>query len=580
MKRYLALCLFLLLFLTACTGSLTTTDADPLLSTPSSPVISTPVTEGEATETTPVLTLSTSIPVTVPSTPSLTVPVTPSATTPVTPSVTVPATSSPDIPDTPIDPDCHKDTDDNGTCDLCGTTVIVIVDFYNINDIHGKFKDSETQIGVDELSTYLKQQNERDDHTVFLSTGDTWQGSSESNLTEGLIFTDWMNAMGFVGMTLGNHEYDWGSASIKKNAAAAEFPLLAINVFDRATDERVSYAAPSVTVKRGGATIGIIGAIGDCYSSIASDKSADVYFKTGSSLTALVKAESDRLRAAGADLIVYAIHDGYGSSKSSVTSLASREFASYYDTSLSNGYVDLVFEGHSHQRYVLRDEYGVYHLQGGGDNRAITHAEVSVNIANGKRAVTEAEYVYTSVYESLSDDPIVAELLKKYESLIAKGDEILGLNRSFKSSKTLCQLVADLYYEFGEEVWGDDYTLALAGAFLQARSPYEIPAGNVTYSQLQMIFPFDNQIVLCSIKGKDLRRVFYESPHSSYYMHYSDYGDSLWSNINDNATYYVITDTYSSTYARNNMTEIERYPEGFYARDLLAEYIRQGGMAS
>jgi len=42
----------------------------------------------------------------------------------------------------------------------------------------------------------------------------------------------------------------------------------------------------------------------------------------------------------------------------------------------------------------------------------------------------------------------------------------------------------------------------------------------------------------------------------------------------------VITDTYSSTYARNNMTEIERYPEGFYARDLLAEYIRQGGMAS
>ena len=33
--------------------------------------------------------------------------------------------------------------------------------------------------------------------------------------------------------------------------------------------------------------VGIIGAIGDCYSSIASDKVQDIYFKTGNDLTAL-----------------------------------------------------------------------------------------------------------------------------------------------------------------------------------------------------------------------------------------------------------------------------------------------------
>ncbi|MBQ7365011.1 MAG: bifunctional metallophosphatase/5'-nucleotidase, partial [Clostridia bacterium] len=441
-----------------------------------------------------------------------------------------------------------------------------------------KFKDSSTQVGVDELTTYLKNCRETDDHTVFLSSGDTWQGSSESNLTEGLIFTEWMNALGFVSMTLGNHEYDWGSDSIRKNAAIANFPMLAINIYDRSNSQRVDYVSSSVMIERGGAKVGIIGAIGDCYSSIAADKSEDVYFKTGNELTALVKAESEKLRAWGADFIVYSIHDGYGSSKSFVNTMSDSAFSSYYDTVLSDGYVDLVFEAHTHQNYVLRDSYGVYHLQGGGDNKGITHAEVGINIANGKTDVRLGEYLPTSRYEALEGDGLVDELLEKYRDEISRGDEVVGKNGSYKNSKVLCQTVADLYYQVGVDTWGRDYPIALAGAFIQARSPYNLAAGDVTYSQLQMIFPFDNQIVLCSILGKDLRRVFYESPHSSYYMHYSEYGETLWSNINDYATYYVITDTYSSTYRYNNMTEVARYAPDVFARDLLADYIARGLM--
>ena len=44
--------------------------------------------------------------------------------------------------DKPTNPDCHRDDDDNGICDLCYESVIVLIDFYTINDIHGKFKDS------------------------------------------------------------------------------------------------------------------------------------------------------------------------------------------------------------------------------------------------------------------------------------------------------------------------------------------------------------------------------------------------------------------------------------------------------
>ena len=212
--------------------------------------------------------------------------------------------------------------DDNrdDICDVCFQTVIVYIDFYSINDLHGKFVDSDTQIGVDELTTFLKKARQEDDYAFFLSAGDMWQGGAESNMTKGQIMTDWMNALDFTAMTIGNHEYDWGSQHIRANSQIAEFPFLAINIYDSATNERVDYCEPSVVVEAGGLQIGIIGAMGNHYTSIAPDKCADVYFKTGSQLTALVKEESTRLQAQGVDFIVYVIHSDQSDYDSTLSS--------------------------------------------------------------------------------------------------------------------------------------------------------------------------------------------------------------------------------------------------------------------
>jgi hypothetical protein len=40
----------------------------------------------------------------------------------------------------------------------------------------------------------------------------------------------------------------------------------------------------------------------------------------------------------------------------------------------------------------------------------------------------------------------------------------------------------------------------------------------------------------------------------------------------------VIVDSYTSTYAPNRLTEVARYKSGVYARDLLAEYVKAGGL--
>ena len=307
----------------------------------------------------------------------------------------------------------HVDAQNDGRCDLCDTIVIVTVDFFNVNDLHGKLADGENHPGVNEMTTYLKQQMSSNEHVVLTSSGDMWQGAAESNLTQGLIITDWMNAMGFSGMALGNHEYDWGSDPVRKNSEQAEFPMLAINVYDAATNTRVDYCDSSVLIDRGDIQIGIIGAIGDCYSSISAEKVQDIYFKTGDSLTQLVKAESESLRNQGADLIVYLIHDGYEQSNGgSTTNVHGGQLKYYYDIELSNGYVDLVFEGHTHQNYILKDEYGIYHLQGGGDNAGISHVEMSVNTANGSVKTRLAEHVGATASIPLAGDPIVDVLLQ------------------------------------------------------------------------------------------------------------------------------------------------------------------------
>lgn len=478
---------------------------------------------------------------------------------------------------TPSQSHTHTDEDDNGTCDGCQASVMTTFDFYVINDLHGKIADGDNHPGVDELTTYLEGAKIIDENVVILSAGDMWQGSAESNLTHGILTTDWMNHMGFVAMTLGNHEFDWGEELIEENAEFAEFPFLAINIYDRTTDTLVDYCQPSVMMDEDGIQIGIIGAIGDCYSSISAEQVQDVYFKTGGELSALVKAESDRLRQEGADFIIYVLHDGHGqSSSAAVTDISAGQLASYYDVALSDGYVDLVFEGHTHQQYLSVDQYGVYHLQNRGDNKGgICHVEVAFNTLTSSFAVTQQELISTDTYANFADDAIVQTLLDKYSDQLSVGTEILGTNSVCRSGDQLRQLVAELYYDVGMDTWGDEYEIVLGGGFISVRSPYDLYAGQVRYSDVLSLFPFDNDLVLCSIKGSDLLSKFINTNNRNYFICGDD---GLMKNIDRDETYYVVVDTYTSSYGPNRLTVVEEYEKGIYARDLLADYIAAGGL--
>ncbi len=329
------------------------------------------------------------------------------------------------------------------------------------------------------------------------------------------------------------------------------------------TEKEVDYCRPSVIVERGGARIGIIGAIGSLESSISGEFNKGLDFISGSALTALVQNEAKRLREdEDCDIIVYSLHSD----------------SDDYDYVLSNknsgsGYVDVVFEGHTHSSYTSVDSYGVVHIQAGAYNEAMSCVSFSFDIISGDYSLSGYNIISSSVYgnSSIPDDGSIDELYSKYFPLESPYTEVLGYNDVVRSSSELQALVCQLYLEFGTDEW-KDYNIILAGGKINTRTPGKLYAGKVTYADLFQLLPFDNSIILGKMKGSYVKSKFLNSNSLSYTAK-----ESL--NINSNEYYYIITDSYTAYYPSNNIEIIDTV-ENLYARDLLAAYVKDGRLGA
>lgn len=458
----------------------------------------------------------------------------------------------------------------------------VELDFYTMNDWHGNVLDSDLGAGIAKTAAFLKQKS-ADKNSIFISSGDMWQGSLESNSTRGALMTEWMESLNFAAMTIGNHEFDWGTKCIKDNMENYNVPILGINIIDRNTRQRPDYVKPSAVVERGGAKIGIIGAIGDCYGSISYSQVMDVEFLLDSSygghdLSDLVKAESTRLRQEeGCDFIVFSIH---GDTLHNDT---------YYNVELSSeGYVDVVLEGHKHVQTHYVDNGGVHHFQCEADSRLnINHFSVELDTKSDSYEITfnDGADVYSmndrSVY-LLDEDPATLSIINKYD--FSEYYKSLGYNSRARWRNELRQLCADLYLEAAQKKWADlAGEMVLAGGYISVRGTGELPVGSVSYAMLYTLFPFDNDILLARISGYALKVVYFQTTNTNYFMAYTPGGYTLRdtpSLVNDSDLYYVVMDTYTYDWMVKtgyNPTKVASYDEhGYFARDLLAEYAKAG----
>lgn len=156
------------------------------------------------------------------------------------------------------------------------------IDFYTMNDTHGavEYIEDSRQAGIAKISSYVRNEAiANPDNSVILSSGDMWQGSADSNLTNGLVMVDWMNLVGFEAMAIGNHEFDWGADRIAENALEANYPFLGINILDP-NNERPSWATPSIVTAGRRGSLASLGESGIWKAQSPSLRWADIPWRT------------------------------------------------------------------------------------------------------------------------------------------------------------------------------------------------------------------------------------------------------------------------------------------------------------
>ena len=131
------------------------------------------------------------------------------------------------------------------------------------NDEHGWMEGIDEGRGSAELfGLWLETQPcMADGSCLVLSGGDMWTGPAISTWFNGESMVEVMNAMGYRGAAVGNHEFDLGLENLQERAAQMNFPLLSANLRDKATGgtpERLG-VLPYAVFDFNGIKIGLVG---------------------------------------------------------------------------------------------------------------------------------------------------------------------------------------------------------------------------------------------------------------------------------------------------------------------------------
>ena len=102
----------------------------------------------------------------------------------------------------------------------CLASKEVEINILHTNDIHAD---------VENLS-YISQYKRETKNALWFDGGDATQGKPIATYTKGKAIVEILNAGKLDAAAVGNHEFDYGSKQLLKNAKTAKFPFLAANV--------------------------------------------------------------------------------------------------------------------------------------------------------------------------------------------------------------------------------------------------------------------------------------------------------------------------------------------------------------
>ncbi len=225
--------------------------------------------------------------------------------------------------------------------------------------------------------------------TLFCDCGDTLQGTHPAQKTQGEALVPILNSLGLDAMTA-HWEFAYGPEALKQRSVELNYPILAINVFDKATRELFF---PAYSVKEiGGLRVGLVGIASNIV-----DKTMPPFFSTGLQFT-LGREELpsmiDVLRTKeNVDLVVLISHLGFPQDMKLMSEVKG---------------VDVCLSGHTHNRLykpVLQGETLV--IQSGCHGSFLGRLDLEID---GGRVV-DYRHQLIEVEAGIEPDPEVDDLV-------------------------------------------------------------------------------------------------------------------------------------------------------------------------
>jgi len=422
--------------------------------------------------------------------------------------------------------------------------------------VHGELVAQPDRGGITTFSGYvaaIRAARAEDGDVLLVDAGDMWQGTLESNLSEGSAVVDAYNALGYAAAAIGNHEFDFGpegpkpipesdtdnpQGALRKNASGLQFPLLAANLIDTSTGKIVDWenVQASTMVTRGGVKIGIVGVItADALSTTIAANTVGVQVAP---LAESISVEARKLRAAGAVLVVVLAHAGS----------RCEEFDDPYDTSsckltgeivrvandIPSGLVDHIVAGHEH-RGMAHVFNGIVVTSAYSNARAFDRVDFTIDRSSGSivdRKIFPPQAICAKEREEeewckdvksrghASYEGIRVQPMPAVAAISASATDMAAQRKAKKvgvyletpmtlrdqPESVLGNLLTDAMLESNEA------DISIHNVYGGIRA--EISQGEVTFGKLFRVFPFDNRVSIIELTGFDVRKIIANQVHN------------------------------------------------------------------
>lgn len=414
----------------------------------------------------------------------------------------------------------------------------LLLDIMFSNDVHGGIDraqatfmnpDFPPQLGggasAATLIKYVRSLGGKDRASMLLDAGDFFQGRPVGSVTKGRAVIEYMNAIGYDAMTIGNHEYDIMDEELMETLEYANFPILSCNIIDKRTGELPWYVVPYRVFERLGVRIGIVGFTTTDTEKMSfpeniknidfvSEKEAvDKYVK--------ILREEEKV-----DIVIVLGHAGlpYDIEETYLSRYDNQGNPLYEERTAVWGYdaqeiarevpgIDLFIGGHMH-RGVPKPWIDPYThtmvIQGyayGSNLGWITlKIDEETKTVSGYDTPAMREGIMITLFEDqFIPDPEISATIEAEVAIAEKGmDEIIGtsaihLTRTNVDAQSLMgNTITDA---MRNEVNADFAFLNLGGVRA------DIKNGPVTYRDIFNVMPFDNMVVSFTCTGEFLRKI-------------------------------------------------------------------------